>query len=278
MSTIARPERLALLLRSLLISRLVSLLTSLLAFCVILTPATAQAATCSATSPPGTTALIELYTSEGCDSCPPADRWLSTLKRGNQAAAQVVALAFHVDYWDRLGWQDRYASPQFGRRQTEQVRLHGGRTVYTPQVMLGGNDFRDWQDGMAYTSAVRAINARPAQANLTLQLHSDAAGAWTGDLSGATRNANVLTYVAVYENGLSSDVAAGENRGKRLTHDFVVRDWIGPLKIGSGSAFQTSTKLPARTDINYAKAGVAAFLQDATSGDILQAIALDFCR
>jgi len=250
----------------------------LLSCYVSLLPAGAQAATCSATSPPGTTALIELYTSEGCDSCPPADRWLSTLKRGKASSSQVVALAFHVDYWDRLGWQDRYASPQFSRRQNEQVRLSGGRTVYTPQVLLSGREFRNWQDGDAYAAAVRAINARPAKATLTVKLRSDPGGAWSADLSGTTQNANVLAYVAVYENGLSSDVAAGENRGKRLAHDSVVRDWIGPLKIVSGSGFQATAPLPQRTGINYAQGGVAAFLQDATNGEILQAVALDFCR
>lgn len=235
------------------------------------------ASSCSVASGSGTTALIELYTSEGCDSCPPADRWLSTLKGSKRLPAQAVPLALHVDYWDKLGWQDRYASPQFSRRQSEQVRLRGGRTVYTPQVLLDGRDFRDWQDNGAFANAVRAINARPAKASLSLHLHSDKAGEWLVDLSGVAPNANVAAYVAVYENGLSSDVAAGENRGKRLSHDFVARNLIGPLKIGSGGRFQHTLPITIGSGIDYAKAGVAVFLQDAASGEIYQAVALDFC-
>ena len=74
--------------------------------------------------------MVELYTSEGCSSCPPADRWLSALKDG----PPVVALAFHVDYWDRLGWKDRNASPAYTRRQAAQQRFNGARFSYTPQV------------------------------------------------------------------------------------------------------------------------------------------------
>ena len=87
-------------------------------------------------SPP----VVELYTSEGCNSCPPADRWLSKLK----ADPGVVALAFHVDYWDRLGWKDRFASAAFTARQAEQQASNGARFSYTPQVVVDGQDRKDW--------------------------------------------------------------------------------------------------------------------------------------
>ena len=84
--------------------------------------------------------MVELYTSEGCNSCPPADRWLSKLK----ADPAVVALAFHVDYWDRLGWKDRFASAAFTARQAAQQASNGARFSYTPQVVVDGRDRTDW--------------------------------------------------------------------------------------------------------------------------------------
>jgi len=103
--------------------------------------ATVRAAdTCSAKSPRHAVPVVELYTSEGCNSCPPADRWLSRLKTD----PQTIALAFHVDYWDRLGWKDRFASPAYTQRQAEQQTVNGARFSYTPQVVVDGVDRKDW--------------------------------------------------------------------------------------------------------------------------------------
>ena len=96
--------------------------------------------TCSARSAATVAPVVELYTSEGCNSCPPADRWLSKLK----ADPNAVALAFHVDYWDRLGWKDRFASAAFTARQAEQQASNGARFSYTPQVVVDGRDRKDW--------------------------------------------------------------------------------------------------------------------------------------
>src|ERR1700760_3456048 len=98
------------------------------------------ASSCSAQSGATVPAVIELYTSEGCNSCPPADRWLSSLKGRDD----VVALAFHVDYWDSLGWKDRFAQPQFTQRQNATQHTSGARFAYTPQVILDSRDAPDW--------------------------------------------------------------------------------------------------------------------------------------
>src|SRR5687768_4877869 len=95
---------------------------------------------CEARSGPHAPAVVELYTSEGCNSCPPADRWLSALKGRDD----VLALAFHVDYWDRLGWADRFADPAHTARQYDKQRGSGARFVYTPQVLANGADWRQW--------------------------------------------------------------------------------------------------------------------------------------
>jgi hypothetical protein len=108
---------------------------ALILACALALPS-AHAATCTATSGPARASLLELYTSEGCSSCPPADRWLSQMP----PRRDVVPLAFHVDYWDRLGWKDRFAQAAFSQRQ--RARNRGAGWVYTPQVMLDGAERR----------------------------------------------------------------------------------------------------------------------------------------
>src|SRR5436190_11160269 len=104
---------------------------------------------CTAASTRSVAPVVELYTSEGCNSCPPADRWLSRLK----ADPNVVALAFHVDYWDRLGWKDRFASAAFTARQAAQQASNGARFSYTPQVVVDGRDRTDWPHAAVSSSA-----------------------------------------------------------------------------------------------------------------------------
>jgi len=174
----------------------------------------AAASSCSAHSAATVTPVVELYTSEGCNSCPPADKWLSRAK----SEPGVVALAFHVDYWDRLGWKDRFASPAFTQRQTQQLRPSGARFSYTPQVLIDGADRPDWP------SAVIAPRARTA-ATVDAQLVRDGKhiSATVMPLAGAP--ARLAAYWAVTEQDHVSAVKAGENEGVTLHHDFVVRDY-----------------------------------------------------
>src|SRR5436853_6095537 len=115
-------------------------------------------------------ALVELYTSEGCSSCPPADRWLST-QRAFAAAGKVVPVAFHVTYWDYIGWRDAYADERHTARQKDRASASGARYVYTPQVVLGGHDFPEWSASSAYERAVQKINLMPARADIEIRAH-----------------------------------------------------------------------------------------------------------
>src|SRR5204862_6625320 len=115
-----------------------------------------------------TAALVELYTSEGCDSCPPADRWLSDLGKGHPPG-RIVPLSLHVDYWDYIGWKDPYAKREFSNRQRKLTQLQKLAFVYTPQVMLQGSDFRAW-GSPAFESELGKINARKARARLELTI------------------------------------------------------------------------------------------------------------
>src|SRR4051794_21813675 len=106
--------------------------------------AAAAAPTCTAASRSALTPVVELYTSEGCDSCPPADRWFSALK-AEAAKGTVVPLAFHVDYWDYLGWKDRFADAAFSVRHREAASRGGAKVIYTPQVLFEGREFAQWR-------------------------------------------------------------------------------------------------------------------------------------
>jgi hypothetical protein len=242
------------------------------------TGAHAQAGACTATSGPGTSALAELYTSEGCSSCPPADRWLSTLRSSGAGPGRLVPLALHVDYWDYIGWKDPYARSQFSARQRELAAAARSRVVYTPQVMLAGKDYRGWSSRERFAREVAAVNAAPARAHITLALAQGAAGATAlraaASVPGAGDRADASLYVARYENGLSSRVSAGENRGATLTHDHVVREWWGPLTADAAGnlAFERALDNPP------AQGGIAAFVQNRRTGEVLQALALPNCR
>jgi hypothetical protein len=226
---------------------------------------------CAARSGPGTAALVELYTSEGCDSCPPADAWLRTLPAAG--AGTVVPLSFHVDFWDYIGWKDPFASPAFGARQRELAGITRSRVVYTPQVMLAGRDYRGWGSAR-FAADVRAVNVTPARAEIALAL----AGAELRASASVPRpedRIDVALYVAVYENGLSNKVTAGENRGATLSHDFVVREWWGPIALDRAGAAELARTPAAR---GLANGGVAAFVQSRRTGAVLQALALPACK
>src|SRR5262245_36872571 len=122
--------------------------TVLLACLLAFIPLSAPAQQCAAKSPAHTTALVELYTSEGCDSCPPADRWLSSLGGKGYTADRVVPIALHVDYWDYIGWKDPYARAAHSARQRKMASLARAAAIYTPQVLVQGKDFRDWRGGV----------------------------------------------------------------------------------------------------------------------------------
>jgi len=172
-------------------------------------PAIALAQTplsCEAHSTAQPPAVVELYTSEGCSSCPPADRWLSTFK----GRSDVIPLAFHVNYWDRLGWPDRFATAAITDRQHQLAQTSGSRYVYTPQVVVDGRDLRDWSG---------AAPARLPATKVSLALKRDG-NIVTADVGpGAERLAG---YWAVLEDGHSSHVRSGENAGETLKHDAVV--------------------------------------------------------
>ena len=188
-----------------------------LAAALLATRAMAEEA-CSVRSAAQSAPVVELYTSEGCNSCPPADRWMSRLK----ADPSVVALAFHVDYWDRLGWTDRFASARYTARQAQTQASSGARFSYTPQVLVDGADRHDWSRIPGFAAAREP--ASPVDVRLMREGNRYVATIRT--LVAANDGAARLSaYWAVTENDHVSAVKAGENEGVTLHHDFVVREY-----------------------------------------------------
>jgi hypothetical protein len=243
----------------------------------LLLPGAATAAQCSAASGEYRVPLLELYTSEGCDSCPPADRWLSALPARGYGTDRVVALAFHVDYWNYLGWVDPFARKSFSERQHHVASRNQARMVYTPQFTLNGRDFRRGIVRDDFGDQVAALGRRKAQASLQVGV-DPAAGVWAVSVAALVtepgERPSSQTWLALYENNLATEVTAGENRGKRLAHDFVVRDIAGPFPTDAQGRVSLQHRFTIDKRWKTRDLSVAAFVQNARSGDVLQALAL----
>ncbi len=167
-------------------------------------------------SAPTQTTLLELFTSEGCSSCPPAEAWLSRLKESPVLWRDFVPVAFHVDYWDRLGWRDPWASKQFSDRQRAYAASWGTTVIYTPGFVLDGREWGDWRRSKE--------GPRPSGATAgVLKVSSGDRKEWQVRFAPADRSGGWYeVHAALLAGDLTSDVKAGENRGRRLNHDFVV--------------------------------------------------------
>lgn len=169
-------------------------------------------------SGPGKTALLELYSSEGCSSCPPADLWVSQLRERPGLWKEFVPAVFHVDYWDDLGWKDRFASKDFTIRQRNYFGFWKKDAVYTPCFILNGREWRDWHQGNLIP---KSRGVEPSLGILKLELQN-------GSQYVIEFHENIPSklsweaHLALLGFDMISEVIAGENRGKMLRHNFVV--------------------------------------------------------
>ena len=163
------------------------------------------------------TMLLELYTSEGCSSCPPADHWLSKFKQDSRLWHQIVPVAFHVDYWDYLGWGDRFAKAEFTQRQQHYQTTRAIRFVYTPGMVLNGHEWRGWFE-------------KEALPDLNKQQVGVLSASISGDNSAVeftpvqNHRSPLALHIAWLGFDLKTKVGGGENNGRTLNHDFVVLD------------------------------------------------------
>jgi hypothetical protein len=234
----------------------------------------AIAAECSAKSGAQTVPLLELYTSEGCSSCPPADKWMSGIKTD-----KVTPLAFHVDYWDYIGWKDRFSKAEFSDRQRKTAAFGGAGYVYTPQFVMNGRDFKGW-DNSRLNESIETAQKFASRANLSLNAMTEVNGDITLKASAqAVKPAdakNTDVFIALYENKLVSQVKAGENSGRELKHDYVVREFFGAYQISNQNEFSKNFTL--KPEWKGRDAGAVIFVQNSQTGEILQSLALKFCN
>ena len=246
--------------------RLARLFLPMLSLAVVM-PAGAQmdaSQRCTVKSGPRTAALVELYSSEGCSSCPPADLRLNALRQemgaGTDAASLVVPLA----------------QAQFDVRQAKLLRHQPRHVAYTPQFFVGGTELRGWDTQLP--AAIRRINATAAAVNISLSATPGAAGKLLLEAEAAAPDARTggELYVAISESGIVSKVLRGENRGATLHHDAAVRLWLGPVSLAQGRAqLRREVSLPASWRAEQLH--VVAFVQRAGGSAILQAVSTAQC-
>lgn len=236
------------------------------------------AAECSISSPNRRASLIELYTSEGCSSCPPADKWLSSLESRGIRSELFVPLAFHVDYWNYIGWVDRFAQSRFTSRQRSVAARDRLSTIYTPQVVLNGKDYRAWRR-QNIPALVKAISETKPDASIQLKSSQSADNRIHINVTAKVPNKqdrnNAQLYIAIYENHLSSSVASGENSGRFLSHDYVVRNFSRPYSIETDRAsMSVSHEVHMKSEWKPQDLGIAVFIQNQRTGKVYQAVSM----
>lgn len=236
-----------------------------------------SAETYEVSSGPQKNALLELYTSQGCSSCPPADEWHAEVSKQKAFAEQgLIPLAFHVDYWDYLGWKDPFANADYSMRQKMHQIQGAINALYTPQLILNSSELRPVS---RLPTMFDSVKNTAAVVNLTLRLDTEdeSSGLWDVQLT-STPFEEILAskqsvYFAVTESNLRTAVLAGENHGRSLLYNNVVRELIGPISISLDDEMVIERKIKLDTDWRKENLNLVAFVQS-ERGDIMQAISL----
>jgi len=218
----------------------------------------------------GAPVVLELFTSEGCSSCPPADALLSEL---GSSTKSVIPLAYHVDYWNHLGWSDPFSSHQWSERQSGYVQALNLDGEYTPQMVIGGR----WQcagsDGGSIAHAVASARSTSPLGRTSIQTSLAAAGSRQlqvkvdAQLLSTAGPGRLLVMLAIYENGLVSKIGGGENGGREITYDYTVRKLLPAFELDATQPGSFAQEMTIDLDRSWSldHLGVAAFIQDPTS-------------
>ncbi|MFY9644370.1 MAG: DUF1223 domain-containing protein [Terriglobales bacterium] len=221
--------------------------------------------------------LVELFTSEGCSSCPPADALLTKLD-GEQpiAGAQVIVLGEHVDYWDHDGWKDAFSSKLFTDRQEGYARRFRLNSAYTPQMVVDGATQLNGSNGPQVAKAIEGARSRAkipirvasvsAENPKTLRIHIDV-GALPEDFK--TRKADV--FVAVALNHAESHVSGGENKGRDIRHVAVAESITKVGTVEKGKNFDGEVEVKVKSTSDLANLRIIAFAQVADAGEVIGA-------
>ncbi len=201
--------------------------------------------------------LIELYTSQGCSSCPPADRWLSQWKQSPRLWKEVIPVAFHVDYWDWIGWQDRFAQPSFAQRQRLHKKQGALKSVYTPGFVVDGREWRGWfrdrtLPGVHEKQGRLLVNVFESNMRIEFEhVHSE----------------KLQVHAAVLGFDLQTPVNKGENTNKTLAEDFVVL-WYQQQNFKNNVTLQ----LPDKTQLDSQRLGLVVWVTPQFSSEPIQVV------
>jgi len=226
-----------------------------------------------------TAVLVELFTSEGCSSCPPADKFLETLDGQPISGADMIVLSEHVDYWNHIGWKDPYSASFYSQRQSAYAKRFGLDSVYTPQMVVDGtSEFVGSNSGQADKAFRKELSVPKLPVRLS-SVSADASNVLhahleTGTLDSSFGSREADVYVALALNRAESQVSAGENSGRKLTHVAVVRSLtrIGALKQGRVLAQDVQLKLEPGSDSRNLR--LIAFVQEPGQGRVLGAASM----
>jgi len=216
----------------------------------------------SVASPRHQVGLLELYTSEGCSSCPPADRWISSLKDEPGLWRDFIPVAFHVDYWDYIGWRDHFASPEYSDRQYRHASLQSMRTVYTPGFFLNGKEWR-WrrqtlkENTTSNRAGVLYLDVTDKSARIRFDTQQ--------------RGKDLSASVALLGFDIMTRVKAGENSGRTLTHDFVVLSVQQVALRGEDGNYRATLPVPM-SDVDAGRYALVAWVNPTSDQSPIQAV------
>lgn len=219
-------------------------------------------------------AVVELFTSEGCSSCPPADRLLGEIVSQARAKEQpIYGLAFHVDYWDYIGWKDPYASSEFSERQRRYAQAFGSSRIYTPQMVVNGRkEFVGSNEGQASSTIESALDQPPAvKVNIALSDVRASAGSVKFSYEVPPAPEDAVIHFAVVERHLEQNIGRGENRGRTLQHENVVR----AFKTISAHKSSDALSLTIPEDVQLQNSSLIAYVQHDRTMEVLGATGVD---
>ncbi len=206
------------------------------------------------------TQVIELFTSEGCSSCPPADRWLSSLKANKSLWKDFIPMAYHVDYWDYIGWKDVFSDAKNSKRQRQHRKKGNISSVYTPGIIKAGKEWRAWRLNTAILPSEQMVGVLKASLkNEKLHVTFD----------NQTTIQFFKLHIALLAMDVTTEVKAGENAGKNLSHDFVV---IKQKQIHSNKAYWDIQLSKEFFQSHYPKTAIVIWVEDLNNPTPVQAV------
>lgn len=210
------------------------------------------------------TTLLELYTSEGCSSCPPAEKWLSRLTDSPRLWRDFVPVAFHVDYWDDLGWRDPWSAAHFSERQRKYGAAWHSRTIYTPEFVLNGKEWRNWAGRdvpKSSTTNIGVISVSSTDTNTWVVRFLPTAGV----------QSNYQAHAVWLVSNVKSVVLAGENEGLTLKHDFVALTLAEASMVRQDDGLSSTLNLPVPAKAASGRLAIAVWITEQGKPEPIQA-------